>query len=70
MSTTQRHRGGDKRSGAPDGSAIIRAQTSDLWQARQILLRYREHCRVLEPPELIALMRESIERMAELYRTD
>jgi hypothetical protein len=53
-----------------DGSAIISAQTSDLWQARQILLRYRKHCRVLESPELIELMRERIERMARMYRTD
>lgn len=51
-----------------DGSALISAQTSDLWQARQILLRYREHCRVLEPPELVALIRESLERMSEGYR--
>ena len=52
----------------PDGSAEVRAETSDLWQARQILLRYREHCRVLEPPELVAMLRETLNRMAELYR--
>jgi predicted DNA-binding transcriptional regulator YafY len=50
-----------------DGSALVLAETSDLWQARQILLRYREHCRVLEPPELVAMLRESVERMALLY---
>jgi predicted DNA-binding transcriptional regulator YafY len=50
-----------------DGSALISARTGDLWQARQILLRYREHCHVLEPPELITMMRESIQRMAQLY---
>lgn len=51
----------------PDGSAEVTAETGDLWQARQILLRYREQCRVHEPPELVALMRESIARMAALY---
>lgn len=50
-----------------DGSAEVRAETSDLWQARQILLRYREQCRVFEPPELIAMIRESLSRMAALY---
>jgi predicted DNA-binding transcriptional regulator YafY len=50
-----------------DGSAEVCAETSDLWQARQILLRYREHCQVSEPPELAALIRESVARMAALY---
>jgi predicted DNA-binding transcriptional regulator YafY len=52
----------------PDGSADVTAETGDLWQARQILMRYREHCLVREPPELVALMRQSIALMAELYR--
>jgi len=52
---------------ADDGSAEIRAVTVDLWQARQILLRYREHCLVYEPPELVAMIRESVARMAEVY---
>lgn len=52
---------------ATDGSATVEARTDDLWQARQILLHYREHCRVLEPPELIDMLRESIARMARLY---
>lgn len=52
----------------PDGSAIVEACITDLWQARQILLRYREHCRVLEPPELIEMMRESAERITLMYR--
>jgi len=50
-----------------DGSVVVSARITDLWQARQILLGYREHCRVLEPPELIDLMLESIARLAELY---
>ncbi len=51
----------------PDGSAEISAQTSDLWQAEQILLRYREHCRVLEPDELVEMIRQTIERMRAVY---
>lgn len=51
-----------------DGAAIIQGQTTDLWLARQILLRYREFCRVLEPPELVTIMRECLERMQAQYR--
>ncbi|MEJ5345045.1 MAG: WYL domain-containing protein [Chloroflexus sp.] len=53
-----------------DGSAEVSAQTGDLWQAEQILLRYRDHCQVLEPPELIEQMRQTIERMRLLYAQD
>ncbi|PDW04671.1 helix-turn-helix transcriptional regulator [Candidatus Viridilinea mediisalina] len=53
----------------PDGSAEIHAECNNLWQARQILLRYREHCVVHEPPELVAMIRESIRGMAEAYNT-
>ena len=53
-----------------DGAAEIIATTDDLWQARQYLLRYREHCTVHEPPELVAMMREAIERMARVYASD
>lgn len=51
----------------PDGSAEVTAETGDLWQARQILLRYREECRVLEPPELVAMLRASVAAMARSY---
>jgi predicted DNA-binding transcriptional regulator YafY len=50
-----------------DGGAVVEACTTDLWHARDVLLRYREHCRVIEPPELIDLMRESAVRLAEIY---
>ncbi len=50
-----------------DGSAEVSAVTTDLWQAEQILLRYREHCRVLEPPELIEMLRKTTERMWRMY---
>lgn len=51
----------------PDGSAEVTAEAADLWQARQILLRYREHCLVHEPPELVAMIRESLAAMARRY---
>ncbi|MEI6179165.1 MAG: WYL domain-containing protein [Chloroflexales bacterium] len=53
-----------------DGAAEVTAEITDLWQARQILLRYREHCRVFAPPELVALLRESVQRMAAQYAED
>lgn len=52
---------------ADDGSAEVLATTTDLWRAQQILMRYREHCRVLEPPQLVTMMRESARRMVALY---
>lgn len=51
----------------PDGSAEVEARTSNLWRARQILLRYGEHCYVLEPEELVEMMRETVARMARRY---
>ncbi|WP_254151193.1 WYL domain-containing protein [Candidatus Chloroploca mongolica] len=50
-----------------DGSADVSAETHDLWQARQILVRYREHCIVHEPPELVTMMREASLAMAARY---
>lgn len=52
---------------APDGAALVTGRTTDLWQARQILLRYREHCQVLDPPELIEMLRDSLRRMQAIY---
>lgn len=51
-----------------DGSATIRAITTNLWQARQTLLRYGSACTVLEPVELIALFRSAIREMAANYQ--
>ncbi|NCC35180.1 MAG: WYL domain-containing protein [Chloroflexia bacterium] len=50
-----------------DGSADVSAETHDLWQARQILVRYREHCIVHDPPELVTMMREASSAMAARY---
>jgi predicted DNA-binding transcriptional regulator YafY len=55
---------------ADDGSAEVTAVTNDLWRAHQILMRYREHCRVIEPAQLVDMMRESAQRMVALYATD
>ncbi|MEF3275077.1 MAG: WYL domain-containing protein [Chloroflexus sp.] len=51
----------------PDGSVEVTAQTSDLWYAEQILLRYREHCRILEPAELVTMIRQTAERLCAVY---
>lgn len=50
-----------------DGSAEVTATVSNLWQARQILLRYGDACRVHEPSELVALFRKTAQGLSELY---
>ena len=50
-----------------DGSALVTATIYNLWQARQILLRYAEHCRVLAPPELVSMMAETAQKLHALY---
>ena len=50
-----------------DGSALVRARITNLWQARQILMRYIEHCQVLEPPELVAMFQQTARNMAATY---
>lgn len=51
----------------PDGSATVSATVTNLWQARQVLLRYGTACQVLEPAELIALFRRTAQGLAALY---
>ncbi len=51
----------------PDGSALVTATVHNLWQTRQILLRYLDSCMVLEPPELVALMREAAQKLSQKY---
>jgi predicted DNA-binding transcriptional regulator YafY len=53
-----------------DGSATVTAIVTNLWQTRQILLRYGDACEVLDPPELIALFRKTAAGLANLYRAD
>jgi predicted DNA-binding transcriptional regulator YafY len=50
-----------------DGSATITATVTNLWQTRQILLRYGTACEVLEPPELVGLFRQTAEGLVEIY---
>jgi hypothetical protein len=51
----------------PDGSATVTAVITNLWQARQILLRYGDACLVHEPLELIALFCKTVEGLERLY---
>jgi predicted DNA-binding transcriptional regulator YafY len=50
-----------------DGSATVSARFTNLWQARQILLRYGAGCVVLEPPELIAMFQETARGLVGIY---
>jgi predicted DNA-binding transcriptional regulator YafY len=50
-----------------DGSAEVTAAVTNLWQARQILLRYGDACLVHEPPELVALFRRTAAGLNRLY---
>jgi predicted DNA-binding transcriptional regulator YafY len=50
-----------------DGSATVEATVTNLWQARQTLLRYGTACVVDEPPELVELFRQTARGLAELY---
>ncbi|HMO59310.1 MAG TPA: WYL domain-containing protein [Roseiflexaceae bacterium] len=51
----------------PDGSALVRATITNLWQARQVLLRYGSACRIIAPAELVVLMRQAATELAALY---
>jgi len=50
-----------------DGSAPVTATVTNLWQTRQILLRYGDACMVTEPPELVALFRATTRGLNALY---
>lgn len=50
-----------------DGGAEVTATVTNLWQARQILLRYGDACQVHEPAELVALFRKTAQGLIELY---
>jgi predicted DNA-binding transcriptional regulator YafY len=50
-----------------DGSADVAATITNLWQARQILLRYGDACTVHGPPELVALFRRTAEGLMRIY---
>jgi len=50
-----------------DGSATVTATTTNLWQARQTLLRYGSGCVVEAPAELVELFRATIQELAAVY---
>jgi predicted DNA-binding transcriptional regulator YafY len=50
-----------------DGSATVTAVVTNLWQTRQILLRYGAACQVIGPPELVRLFRETTRGLVALY---
>jgi len=53
----------------PDGSATVTAQITDLFEARQIVLKYGENCLVESPPELVEQMRVVAAHFAQTYLT-
>lgn len=50
-----------------DGSATVTARITDLFDAMQTLFRYREHCIVLAPPELVEQMNASATKIYANY---
>ncbi|NJK81575.1 MAG: WYL domain-containing protein [Chloroflexaceae bacterium] len=50
-----------------DDSATVTATVTNLWQTRQVLLRYGTACIVLEPPELVELFRQTARGLSEMY---
>lgn len=50
-----------------DGSATVTATVTNLWQTRQVLLRYGHVCTVLEPPELVEMFRETARGLYDIY---
>ncbi|HWQ13318.1 MAG TPA: WYL domain-containing protein [Roseiflexaceae bacterium] len=43
------------------------ATVTNLWQTRQVLLRYGDACTVLEPAELVALFRRTANGLRQIY---
>lgn len=50
-----------------DGSTTVTATTTNLFEAKRILLAYGDGCRVLAPPELVAQMRQTVEALHNFY---
>jgi predicted DNA-binding transcriptional regulator YafY len=53
----------------PDGSATITAKIDNLFDVRQIMLKYGENCTVEAPPELVEQMRPVATHFAQTYLT-
>jgi predicted DNA-binding transcriptional regulator YafY len=52
-----------------DGSATITARITDLFEARQVVLKYGENCVVYEPPELVEQMQVVRDHFVRNYST-
>lgn len=50
-----------------DGSVIVTGEAGSLFEAMTKLLRYGRHCQVLEPRELVDMMRKEAEAMVGVY---
>jgi len=53
----------------PDGSATITAKVDNLFDVRQIMLKYGENCTVESPPELVKMMQPVATHFARTYLT-
>jgi predicted DNA-binding transcriptional regulator YafY len=52
-----------------DGSVTVTAQITNLFEARQLVLKYGENCVVESPPELVEQMRVVAAHFAQVYLT-
>ncbi|MEN9933427.1 MAG: hypothetical protein RLZZ387_6 [Chloroflexota bacterium] len=50
-----------------DGGATVTATVTNLWQTRQVLLRYGDACTVEEPAELVELFRKAVAGLGRIY---
>jgi hypothetical protein len=53
-----------------DQGAIVEGYAKSVWWARRLLLGYGEQVKVLEPEELMLMMRETVEAMSRLYEEE
>ncbi len=53
----------------PDGAATVTAEITDLFEARQLMLKYGENCVVESPPELVKQMCVIAAHFAQTYPT-
>lgn len=52
-----------------DESVIVHGVSDDVFFAVQELMHYRHHCQVRGGPEVLARMQETVQKMADLYKT-
>jgi predicted DNA-binding transcriptional regulator YafY len=53
-----------------DQGAIAEGYAKSLWWARRLLLGYGEQVKALEPPQLVQMMRETVQTMSRLYEEE